>query len=562
MFNIKDIPFSAYDSFFTLSYLKGAKGYDEGLYIRLVKGGDNNISHLFKLEFLEEYKVNFTPQCISFMGSKGEVEVVIAASKVMRIKGKNMAVKLKYQVREYDHILDLHKYWEINSYSEEIRIAITTLEGTIKVDAPWKNIKNSYIDIETSKDFDIALEEYKVVPEFNEGYEKFYKYYNYRQNQFNIWLDKTLPGCKGYKEGRELAAYITWSSVVPRGGNLPFQAMYMSKNWMTNIWSWDNCFNALALLHNDCDLALDQLRIFFSKQHSTGMLPDFVNDKYSYYNSTKPPIHGWTIITMMEEKPEIFTKDIVEELYYPLVKWTEWWFKYRDLDKDGIPEYFHGNDSGWDNSTLFSKGTPVESPDICAFLALQLEALEIMAKIIGEDYKIWHNKKNNMINLLIRDLWKENKFIGREYYSHDIIENNSLILYIPLILGKRLPDYVRDSLIEQLKKQGQFYTSMGLATEKITSDLYEEDGYWRGPIWAPSTFILFKGLQECGEEELAYEMAEKFCNMAERNGMAENYHATTGEGLRDKSFTWTSSVFLMLNNYLKNKKLDNLIQKY
>lgn len=50
-----------------------------------------------------------------------------------------------------------------------------------------------------------------------------------------------------YLPSLEKAAYITWSSIVHPDGVLKDYAMYMSKLWMYNIWSWDNCFNALNL---------------------------------------------------------------------------------------------------------------------------------------------------------------------------------------------------------------------------------------------------------------------------------------------------------------------------
>ena len=37
--------------------------------------------------------------------------------------------------------------------------------------------------------------------------------------------------------------------------------MYMSKNWMTNVWSWDHCFNAMALCRDHPSLAWDQWMI-------------------------------------------------------------------------------------------------------------------------------------------------------------------------------------------------------------------------------------------------------------------------------------------------------------
>ena len=94
-------------------------------------------------------------------------------------------------------------------------------------------------------------------------------------------------------------------------------------------------------------------------------------------------------------------------------------------------------------------------------------------------------------------------------------------------------------------------TKWGLATECPVSSYYRSDGYWRGPIWAPSTMLLADGLERCGEREFARKIAEKFAEMIKHGGCAENFDALTGTGLRDRAYTWTASVFLVLcHDYL------------
>jgi len=58
--------------------------------------------------------------------------------------------------------------------------------------------------------------------------------------------------------------------------------------------------------------------------------------------------------------------------------------------------------------------------------------------------------------------------------------------------------------------------------------------------------IIIDGLAAVGEQALARRLARQFCNLCRRSGMAENFSAQTGEGLRDRAYTWTASVFLML----------------
>ena len=54
------------------------------------------------------------------------------------------------------------------------------------------------------------------------------------------------------------------------------------------------------------------------------------------------------------------------------------------------------------------------------------------------------------------------------------------------------------------------------------------------------------GLARGGATEFAAELSERFCRNCAREGFAENFDATSGAGLRDRAYTWTSSVFLIL----------------
>ena len=68
-------------------------------------------------------------------------------------------------------------------------------------------------------------------------------------------------------------------------------------------------------------------------------------------------------------------------------------------------------------------------------------------------------------------------------------------------MGKRLPLNIINNIVNVLKSD-RFITNYGYATESPSSKYYESDGYWGGPIWAPSTL---------GEHELVKETAKKFC---------------------------------------------------
>lgn len=108
-----------------------------------------------------------------------------------------------------------------------------------------------------------------------------------------------------------------------------------------------------------------------------------MNDNNCNWGFLKPPIHGWMLDNLM--KKGVISKNKLREIYPKLVKWTEYWFTYIDDDKNGFCQYYHGNDSGRDNASVFDLGFSVESPDLSAFLILQMEILGNVAEKFGKE---------------------------------------------------------------------------------------------------------------------------------------------------------------------------------
>lgn len=562
-FDLNIVPFSRRESFLAVSLLPEGKDREKGLYLRSVRGGDEKFGEAFLIELLgrQNEPVSFEPQAspeiIRLICSDPDMhaEICIPDSRTVRFRSEGCGIRLTFFPAAYDYAYEADQNsWEVNSFTHGCRFMLTRLTGLMNMEVEWNEIKSSRVAAEFTVEagtniVEFAVEEFITVKEPRTEWEAFDDAVKKVQQDYAGWLKNTLTVPDRWQEGRELAAYITWSCLVPAEGCLTRPAMYMSKNWMTNIWSWDNCFNAMALVRHNPELAWDQFMIFFDRQDESGLIPDFVNDKYELWNCNKPPIHGWTLSWMMS-RTDFIKEPQLREVYGPLSKWTRWWFTYRDSDGDGIPQYNHGNDSGWDNSTAFNNGIPVESPDLASFLILQMEILAEIAGLLGlsEESKAWRQKADDTLEDMIRHFWKGGRFIACRSGTHEVSEGDSLLLFVPILLGRRLPEHIRTALLEGLKDKNRFLTDNGWATESVNSRYYKPDGYWRGPIWAPSTMLLVEGAAAAGDLELAREVSNRFCRMLSVSGMAENFDAVTGAGLRDRAFTWTSSVFLILGH--------------
>ena len=341
--------------------------------------------------------------------------------------------------------------------------------------------------------------------------------------------------------------YNLWSSFVRAEDCFKHDAMLMSKNYMCSVWSWDHCFNALAIAHADKEKALEQYLLPFEVQADSGVLPDYFNPGQEIvWGVTKPPVHGWCLDKLLDSLT--IDANTLQKLYTGLERWTNWWMIYRDSDSDGIPEYPQGCDSGQDNATIYDIGYFIEAPDLSAFLILQMHTLERLSKMRQdkESAAEWRRRADELYARLLEHSWDGDRFTAKLSRSHKYDpQATALANLMPIVLGEHLDPEIMAKLVAALEKD--FVTENGIATEALSSSRYESDSYWRGPIWAPTTYLIVDGLARGGYKSLAKKIARNFCDMIrdKARGNYENFDALTGMGLRSPGYSWTASVHLL-----------------
>lgn len=562
-FDTAKVPFSRYGSYLAFSHLPASQNIPEGLYLRTLHGGVSRPA-IFRVELLDgrnpvPFKQIPTPTLLRLQATGGEVDICIARPKVIRVRGRGVGLRLTAPLEPFGHGFAIpidQSHWEVNDPGRRATLMLSSLRASLVMDAPWEGTRSGRITADFLPDpatgtFEGAIEEYSNSWTPHDYPDSFDAAHDLLVDEYQAWLEEMPEVPEEFGAAAELAAYVNWESVVSAEGHLTRPAMLMSKNWMANVWSWDHCFNAMALISKDPQLGWDQYMLFIDNQNTYGAFPDWINDQAAGWNISKPPIHGWALEWMMKRSQWIQNQHLAE-VYEPLARWTDWYFKYRDSDHDGLPEYNHGMDSGWDNSTLFKMRPPLETPDLAAYLVIQMNALADVARRLGKPAAAgkWQARADALLKLMLAKLWRQDHFVARQAWDHRIDECESLQLYLPIVLGKRLPEPVRTKLIAGLTQKDRFLTEYGLASESLRSPYYVPDGYWQGPIWAPTSMIIVEGLDGAGEHELARELRKKFCRMVAMSGVSENFDAITGRGLCDPAYTWTASVFLIFAHEL------------
>ncbi|HOK04331.1 MAG TPA: trehalase family glycosidase [Victivallales bacterium] len=572
-FNPEEVPFSIFGSYMCFSVLPKEWGYN-GLVMRTMRNapGMRELLHIFLIKngLRIDYRVDARPWVCSLVTNDGQLKITFANKNCVRIRGESLSLKFESVPLRGQYAFAVSECsWILNSPPTATQYLITLLRGQteincnleiddLKRDGKKHKLVERKVAFTFAPDefgiFELALEEFITTPNKTGLKENFQKIEQSAKFEWMRWLDTMPAVSKRYLKTAELAMYVNYESVVAPYGNLSRNTLLMSKNWMTSCWSWDHCFNAIALAYKNPDLAWDQLNIFFDLQDDFGCLPDAVSATSIIWNFSKPPIYGWTFSRMMEINKKFKEKKFISYIFPKLAKWTIWWLKNRDFNSDGLCEYHHGNDSGWDNASVFDLGFPVTAPDLATYLIIQMELLSKLAIILGKksESKKWQINSDKMLKKMIEKLWDGNQFQTKNASTGEIsARGDSLINYVPILIGDKLPAQIRNKIASELKIGGRFVTKFGPATENPRSKCYVDNGYWRGPVWAPIVLLITDGLRRSGFQNQAKVIAKNFCEMCRtKMTFAENYDPLNGKPLCDKAYTWSSSVFLILAHEL------------
>ncbi|MEU0072949.1 glycogen debranching protein [Streptomyces sp. NPDC006332] len=559
-FSVQDIPFSAYGSWFGVSPVLAEKTRAEDLHLVSHQNGMHAVLRLVPLDAATGERartvVRATPSLLSWTGAQGRVDLAYESPDTVRVHGEGLGLRVAAAAKALTPFSGTYFYRDpvdgahtFTSYETGRRYRITVLSGTVADVHGSQSLgagdRGLTVGAGADGSWEVAIEEVDSARRPHLAASAFGEVVAAARQSFAEFVDTVVPWRSAGAPAAELAAYVVWSATVRPAGLVTRPAVLMSKHWMDKVWSWDHCFNALALAPGSPGLAWDQFSLPFDHQDETGALPDSVTHSEVLYNFVKPPIHGWAFGHLRRLLPQPLTPARLTEAYDRLTRWTDFWLTARRAPGAALPHYQHGNDSGWDNATTFDAGRVAVTADLAAMLILQLDELARLADELGflDDARRRTETADAIQAALLDELWDGERFLSRPAEGGAPTPSASLLDLMPIVLGDRLPAAVRDRLAEKIETH---LTAFGLATEHPASPHYEPDGYWRGPIWAPATVLVEDGLRRAGHDHLADEISVRFRALCETHGFAENFDALTGTGLRDRAYTWTASGYLLL----------------
>ena len=119
------------------------------------------------------------------------------------------------------------------------------------------------------------------------------------------------------------------------------------------------------------------------------------------------------------------------------------------------------------------------------------------------------------------------------------------------LMADAVPADRKDTLVGHLDNESEFKRVGGIPALSADSEFYRADGgYWNGGVWAPTNYMILKGLEKHGYHDLAYRIAQRYVSQVvtvfnETGTLWENYAPEAmapGNPAKGEFVGWTGLV--------------------
>jgi neutral trehalase len=227
--------------------------------------------------------------------------------------------------------------------------------------------------------------------------------------------------------------------------------------------------------------------------------------------------------------------------YYRKLKDTLVFWENNRRASDGLFLWYNGVESGTDNSPAVSDvpSQVTEGVDLQCYIYREYLALALIARRLGEekDAGLYRGKAAALKELVRERMWSEEDgtFWNIDSRTGKHVRVKAWTSFVPLWVKLATPEQAKRMIEKHLLNPAEFWSPNGVRTLSKDEPLYNpKSGYWRGPVWVISNYLMMHGLLNYGYKPQAAELAQKTRRLLvadfQRSGeMNENYDPETGE---------------------------------
>ena len=261
---------------------------------------------------------------------------------------------------------------------------------------------------------------------------------------------------------------------------------------------------------------------FYSHQHRDGFICREIDietgyDRFTRFDpsATGPEIMAWS---EWEYYRNFGDKERLAKVFPPLMAYHRWMREFHTWP-DG--SYFSsGQGCGMDNIPRQMQGYAPEYShghmvwvDVCMQEFYNCNILTDMSKILGREEFTdeLRAERDNLLKIINEKLWDEETGFYYDLWRDGSLNKIQHIGAFWALIAECAPEDRAARLIDYLNDENAFKTPNRIPALSRNSRFYEKDGkYWCGGVWAPTNYMVLKGLDKYARYDLSYEIASDY----------------------------------------------------
>lgn len=322
----------------------------------------------------------------------------------------------------------------------------------------------------------------------------------------------------------------------------PFVSNWLDEAFSSNIFQWDTCFMMMFARYGQAKFPFIQsLDNFYCRQRGSGYIcreysedtgreimfghQGGFSDPNGWANTVNPPIFAWAecetykltgdksrlaaILPVLERYLEFLNRDGDPEA--PPGKWQE-----QGRRSVGTPHQLYWNTALGSGMDDIPKPTRKGSGwvDMSCQMVMQYRQLALICRELGQPEKAarFDQEARLIGDRINRWCWNQ-----QDGFYYDVLADGTQFRkktaggFWPMVAGIASPGQVR-RMVAHLRDEREFWRPFVFPTLAADEKEYQfpTGAYWRGAVWAPTNYAIIKGLEACGEEDLATEATERY----------------------------------------------------
>ena len=245
------------------------------------------------------------------------------------------------------------------------------------------------------------------------------------------------------------------------------------------------------------------------------------------------------------------TQDEDKTPYGKLKLMVQYWERDRKA-ADGLFVWYNGEESGADNNPAVSDSPSriSEGVDLQVYMYREYLALAKLADNLdhSDEADSFRKTAEDLRQLMIARMWSEadGTFYNINSRTGEQVRIKTWTNFTPLWAKMASPAQAKRMIDEHLLSASEFWAPHGVRSIAKSEPLYNpSDGYWQGPVWTLTNYLMMHGLMNYGYQDRAVELAQKTVDLLvgdfkDSGGMNECYNPETGEPTASDHFvSWS-----------------------